>query len=82
MSMSQSPRRKISLKELLAASEKALQEDHPNPNREGCPEHSVLERLADFSQDDPPFDPAVLLHISECFPCFNELRQLRAIRDR
>lgn len=70
----------ISLKDLLAASEGALQEDHPNPNREGCPEHSVLERLADFSVDDPPFDPAVLLHIAKCFPCFNQLRQLRSLR--
>lgn len=71
---------RISLKELLAASEKVLREDHPNPNRDGCPGRSVLERLASFCQDDPPFDPAVLLHIAECFPCFDELRQLRAMR--
>jgi hypothetical protein len=73
---------KISLKDLLAASEKVLQEDHPNPNREGCPERAVLERLADFSVEDEPFDPPVLLHIAECFPCFNELRQLRSLRGR
>jgi hypothetical protein len=78
--MSQHSGNRISLKDLLAASEKVLREDHPNPNREGCPERSVLEQLAGFTTDDPPFDPALLLHISECFPCLSELRQLRAER--
>jgi hypothetical protein len=73
---------KISLNKLLAASEQALRDDHPNPNREGCPERAVLEQLADFSTDDSPFDPAVLQHIAECFPCFNELRQLRSLKER
>lgn len=43
-------RKKISLKELLEASEETLREDHPNPNREGCPEHSLLETLAQFDR--------------------------------
>lgn len=72
----------ISLNDLLAASEKALREDHPNPNREGCPGRAVLEQLATFSTDDSPFDPAVLQHVAECFPCFNELRQLRSEKRR
>ena len=74
--------KKISLKELLAASEAVLREDHPNPNREGCPDRAVLERLAVFPIDDTRPEPAILLHISECFPCFNELRQLRIARGR
>ena len=78
--MSDRSDKKISLKELLAASEEVLQQDHPNPNRDGCPERSVLERLAAFSTADPSFDPAVLQHIAECFPCFEELRQMRAMR--
>lgn len=78
--MSHQSSNKIFLEELLTASEKVLREDHPNPNRKGCPERSVLERLANFSTEDPPVDPAVLLHIAECFPCFSELRELRAKR--
>lgn len=82
MSMSQSPRRKISLKELFSAADRVLKEDHPNPNREGCPEHSVLVRLAEFSVEDSSFDSDVLLHIAHCDPCFKELRQLRNRGDR
>lgn len=80
--MSHNLRNKISLNELLAASEKVLQEDHPNPNREGCPDRAVLEQLAGCTKDESPFDPAVLRHIAECFPCFSELRRLRTSRGR
>lgn len=71
----------ISLKELLEA-EHSLRGDHPNPKREGCPEHSVLVRLANFTVGDPPFDHAILFHISECDPCFTELLRLRKARKK
>jgi hypothetical protein len=35
--------------DLLSALETVLQQDHPNPNRVGCPPRSTLERLAQFS---------------------------------
>lgn len=79
MSMPQSPRRKISLKELFSAADSVLTEDHPNPNREGCPEHAVLERLAEFSVEDSPVESDVLLHIAHCDPCFKELLRLRSL---
>jgi hypothetical protein len=66
--------------DLLAALETVLQQDHPNPNRVGCPPHSTLERLAQFSCGDLPVDQSVLMHISECYPCAEELRRLRTTR--
>jgi hypothetical protein len=67
--------------DLLAALETVLQQDHPNPNRVGCPSHSTLERLAQFSSgDDVPADETVLMHITECYPCAEELRRLRTTR--
>lgn len=75
-------RRKVTMKELSAASEKVLQEDHPNPDRVGCPDRSILEKLASFSEEDP-CDDEVLRHVTtECYPCFRELRELRAKKSR
>jgi hypothetical protein len=70
------------MKELSAASEQVLQQDHPNPDRVGCPERSILERLASFSEEDS-FDHEVLRHVTtECYPCYRELRELRAKKIR
>jgi hypothetical protein len=81
--MPDNARRKVTFEELSAASERVLQEDHPNPDRIGCPERSALERLATFSEEDPPFDQEILRHVtSECFPCYRELRELRAKKIR
>jgi hypothetical protein len=68
------------LKELLAASETVLQKDHPNPNRVGCPDHAVLQRLADFSEEQIAPEPDVIRHVTECFPCFRALREMRRQR--
>lgn len=64
-------------KELLQASEAVLEKDHPNPNRIGCPGRAILEQLANFSEEHVPVDADVIRHITECFPCFHELRQMR-----
>lgn len=68
------------LKELLEASERALQQDHPNPNRIGCPPPSVIEALAAFSEGDVTFEAEVIQHVTECYPCFHQLRELRLRR--
>ena len=73
------PKKKF-LRELLAATETILQKDHPNPNRIGCPGHAVLQQLADFSEGQIAPEPDVIRHVSECFPCFRELREMRRQR--
>jgi hypothetical protein len=68
--------------DLLSALETVLQQDHPNPNRVGCPPRSTLERLAQFFGGDLPVDQSVLMHITECYPCAEELKRLRAARPK
>lgn len=73
------PKKKF-LRELLEASEVVLERDHPNPTRIGCPGSAVLERLANFSEERVPVEADVIRHVSECFPCFHELREMRVKR--
>lgn len=68
------------LKHLLEVSETVLEKDHPNPNRIGCPGHAVLEQLAHFSEEHITVEAEVIQHITECFPCFRELRAMRLKR--
>jgi hypothetical protein len=70
------------LKGLLEASESVLRQDHPNPNRLGCPSASVIEQLASFSEENVPVDAEVIRHVTECYPCFRQLRELRLSRRR
>ena len=70
--------RNKTVRELSSAAERVLQQDHPNPNRIGCPEHSILEQVAMFSGGEPSFDYAILSHIFDgCYPCYSEVRTLR-----
>lgn len=67
------------LRELSLAAEKVLQQDHPNPDRIGCPKNSVLEEVANFAGGSPSYDYDVLCHIfDECYPCYREVKTLRA----
>ena len=68
------------LQELLAASETVLRKDHPNPGRVGCPGQAVLAELASLSEEHVPVEPDVIRHVTECFPCFRELREMRRQR--
>jgi hypothetical protein len=68
------------LKKLMQASESVLEKDHPNPNRIGCPGHTVLKQLAEFSEGQVRVELDVIRHVAECFPCFHELRELRLSR--
>jgi hypothetical protein len=47
---------------------------NPNPTREGCPPRRLLTELArrDRSISDPWYD-----HLSECSPCYREVRALQ-----
>jgi hypothetical protein len=40
-----------------------------------------MEQLARFPEKKPPINRKVLLHVlTECYPCYSELRELRAKR--
>ena len=51
---------------------------NPNPDRIGCPPHDVLVALA--RRDRPIGDPAYD-HLSECSPCYLEVRALKQAAD-
>jgi hypothetical protein len=81
--MTDDEREEPTMKELSAAAERVLQQEHPNPDRVGCPDRSILEQLANFSEEDPPFDSDVLRHVlTECYPCFRDLRELKSKKNR
>lgn len=65
-------------KELLDAFDRVVHQDHPNPRRIGCPGHYVLKKLAD--EPESVSAPSALAHIRQCAPCFDELRELRRLR--
>ncbi len=48
-----------------------MHEDFPNPQRIACPGREVLLKLAQQPAD------AQLVHIRQCAPCFDELKELR-----
>ena len=51
---------------------------NPNPDRIGCPPHDVLVALA--RRERPIGDPAYD-HLSECSPCYLEVRALKEAAD-
>lgn len=68
--------------DLLDAFRHVLREDYPNPNREHCPDPSVLQAMADAPADKIPIDKLILRHIGECWPCLNDLKRLREKKKR
>jgi hypothetical protein len=50
-----------------------LGKEYPNPQREGCPPKSTLERLA---QQPQQVDASVVFHVFHCSPCYQECRRL------
>jgi hypothetical protein len=66
-------------KALHPALEQVYQRDFPNPNREGCPGHSFLEKAATSPGSLDNEETALFLgHVlSKCWPCFKELKELR-----
>lgn len=61
--------------ELLAAARQSLSEDHPNPERSGCPEPEAIRLLA---LDPTKADSVLNLHLTICSPCFRLFTQYLA----
>jgi hypothetical protein len=59
-------------KELFDAFDRVVHEDYPNPERVNCPGHSALQKLA--VEPQAVHDASILVHIRQCAPCFDELR--------
>jgi hypothetical protein len=65
------------LGDLLNAFEIVTREDHPNPARVGCLEHSQLLALAGAPANGASIDEDALKHIARCWPCLQDLKTLR-----
>lgn len=79
MQMSPNSHQRFRIRKLSAEAVRLYRDEHPNPDRVGCPPFSVLEQLANFSEDQDAPDQHVVFHVfSECYPCYNDLLQLRA----
>lgn len=68
------------LDELIAAFDRAVHADHTNPQRGGCPDRTVLTRLA--REPDALDTESVLDHLRQCAACLDQLRDLRSLRKR
>jgi len=66
---------KEELDDLIAAFGRRVHEEHPNPERVGCPGRAALTRLA--TEPDPLGPDSILDHIRQCAACLDELRDLR-----
>jgi hypothetical protein len=65
-------------KALYPALEQVIQREYPNPNREGCPDHSFLEKAATSPGSLNNEENALFVrHVPKCWPCFKELKWLR-----
>jgi len=47
---------------------------HPNPTREGCPPPELLMQLA---RRELPIEELAYDHLSQCSPCYQELRTIQ-----
>jgi len=64
--------------------DRELAEGFPNPNRIGCPDSELLQRLARHQVPIPEIDPWIdhLGSCSECFADFNRLRLASRVRQQ
>jgi hypothetical protein len=62
--------------EVFRLLEQTASEDHPNPDRLGCPTTEILTAFARdpkrFDMQDPIFE-----HLSNCSPCFRFVKDRR-----
>jgi hypothetical protein len=70
--------RKEGLDDLITAFDRALHEDHPNPERVGCPGRPALTALA--KESEPVASDSLLEHIRHCAACLDELKELRSLQ--
>jgi hypothetical protein len=61
-------------RELISAFERVTARDHANPNRLGCPSPAQLRHIAEARAT---INAEVGDHIAKCWPCIQDLRQLR-----
>lgn len=66
---------KEELDDLIAAFGRRMQEEHPNPERVGCPRKSALRTLA--ANPEAIGLDSILDHVRQCAACLDELRALR-----
>jgi hypothetical protein len=66
-------------KQLLAAFERVVARDHPNPNRGGCPSAEQLRYIAEARSKA---SPEILTHVARCWPCVQDLKRLRRAREK
>ncbi len=67
--------RKEELDDLIAAFARRVHEEHPNPERVGCPGRPVLTILA--SESATLCSNSILEHVRQCAACLDELKELR-----
>ena len=67
--------RKEELDDLIAAFGRRVHEEHPNPERVGCPGQPVLTTLA--KESGTLCSNSILEHIRNCARCLDELKELR-----
>jgi len=72
--------RKEELDDLIAAFGRRVHEEHPNPDRVGCPGQLVLSRLA--NQPETFQADSILDHVKHCAACLDELGELRVSSKR
>lgn len=63
--------------EVFGLLERSASEDHPNPERRGCPPQEVLEAFACNPRQFPINDP-LFEHLQNCSPCFRWVRVRRS----
>ncbi|MBI3477361.1 MAG: hypothetical protein HY010_16635 [Acidobacteria bacterium] len=70
--------RKEELDDLITAFDRAVHEDHPNPERANCPGLAALMSLA--NEPGNIHTEAILCHVRQCAACLDELKKLRTSR--
>ena len=68
-------RRKEELDALIAALDRLVHAEYPNPERVGCPGRAALTRLA--RESEACESDSFLDHIRNCAACLDELKDLR-----
>jgi hypothetical protein len=70
-------KRQLTEQDLVEALARANRTQNPNPRRRGCPPRAALEQLARFRAGEVVVEKATLLHLADCWPCAQELKELR-----
>jgi hypothetical protein len=72
--------RQEELDDLIAAFDRTVHEERPNPQRVGCPGRPALTMLA--RESATLSSDSILEHIRNCAACVDELKELRLAMKR